>query len=338
MVAIVGSLNKAYDIEEGRPWWKVRLIAVGLTLSLALMLLLSFTLIVIGPTLAERLATAFRLGPAFEWTWKIVQWPLAFVLVSTAIGLVYYFAPDAEQDWAWITPGALTGTILWFGASLGFKYYAANFTDYNAAYGAVAGVIVLLLWFYISAVAILIGAEMNAEIEHASPHGKAPGEKVPGEKKKIGAAAARAYDERIARRRDDRRMVMAATRDERSLGEMIADLSRDTRLLVQQEIQLAKKELSDKASLMGKGAVLVLGGGLLAYGGLLALLATLVLLLIKFGLAAWLAALIGAVVAAAAGYVLIRVGLASFKPGALTPQQTIETLKEDAQWLKSQAR
>ena len=183
VVAIVGSLNRAYDIDEGRPWWQVRLTAIGLTVALAVLILTSFTLIVAGPTLAERLAASFGFGAVFEWTWKILQWPLAFFLVSSAVGLVYYFAPDAEQDWAWITPGAVVGTLLWVIASLLFKFYVANFADYTATYGAVGGVIVLLLWFYISGLAILIGAELNAEIEHASPHGKDPGEKVPGQKR-----------------------------------------------------------------------------------------------------------------------------------------------------------
>ena len=196
VVAIIGSLNRAYDIEEGRPWWKVRLTAIGLTIALAVMILVSFSLIVAGPTVAEHLASVFGLGAAFEWTWKILQWPLAFFLVSSAVGLVYYFAPDAEQDWAWITPGAIVGTLLWVIVSLVFKFYVANFADYNATYGAVGGVIVLLLWFYISGLAILVGAELNAEIEHASPWGKDPGEKVPGKRKKIGTAAARAYEAR----------------------------------------------------------------------------------------------------------------------------------------------
>jgi membrane protein len=196
VVAIIGSLNRAYDIEEGRPWWKVRLTAIGLTVALAVMILVSFSLIVAGPTVAEHVASAFGLGAAFEWTWKILQWPLAFFLVSSAVGLVYYFAPDAEQDWAWITPGAIVGTLLWVIVSLVFKFYVANFADYNATYGAVGGVIVLLLWFYMSGLAILVGAEMNAEIEHASPWGKEPGEKVPGQRKKIGVAAARAYEAR----------------------------------------------------------------------------------------------------------------------------------------------
>lgn len=200
VVAIVGSLNRAYDIEEGRPWWKVRLTAIGLTIALALLVLSSFTLIVVGPTIAEHLASTLGFGAVFEWAWKILQWPLAFFLVSSAVGLVYYFAPDAEQDWAWITPGAVVGTLLWVLVSLAFKFYVANFADYNATYGAVGGVIVLLLWFYISGLAILVGAELNAEIEHASPHGKDPGEKVPGQRKKIGVAAARAYKERQEQR------------------------------------------------------------------------------------------------------------------------------------------
>lgn len=197
VVAIIGSLNRAYDIEEGRPWWKVRLTAVGLTIALAIFLLVSFTLITAGPSLAEYFASRLGLGATFEWTWKILQWPIAFALVTTAIGLVYYFAPDAEQYWLWITPGAVVATVLWICVSLILKVYVTAFADYNA-YGAVGGVIVLMLWFYVSGLAILVGAELNAEIEHASPYGKEPGEKVPGRKKKIGPLAAREYERRLA--------------------------------------------------------------------------------------------------------------------------------------------
>jgi membrane protein len=202
IVAIVSSLNRAYDIEEGRPWWKVRLTAIGLTIALAVLVLLSFALLVAGPTITDYLASFFGFGAVLEWTWRILQWPLAFFLASTAVGLVYYFGPDAEQDWVWITPGAVVGTLLWVLASFGLKLYVANFTDYNATYGAVGGVMVVLLWFYISGLALVVGAELNAEVEHASPHGKNPGEKVPGQRKKIGVAAARAYAKRLE---DERR-------------------------------------------------------------------------------------------------------------------------------------
>jgi membrane protein len=353
VVAIIGSLNRAYDIEEGRPWWKVRLTAIGLTMALAVFLLASFTLILAGPTLAEHLASFLGLGAVFEWAWKILQWPVAFLLVSTAIGLVYYFAPDAEQDWVWITPGAVIATLLWVLISLGFKYYVANFTDYNATYGAVGAVIVLLLWFYISGFAILVGAELNAEIEHASPHGKDPGEKVPGEKKKIGRAAARAYRERLERRARPAvpsaavprpavtfqvRSTMEPNNDNRTLGELFAELSRETRTLVKQEIQLAKAELTEKVSRLGRSAGLVVGGSLIAYGGMLAIIAAIVLVLIELGLPAWAGALLGGVLLAGVGYVLIRSGLAGLRPQELKPQQTIDTLKEDAQWLRTQTK
>src|SRR3954453_856840 len=195
VVAITDALNRAYDIDEARPWWKVRLTAIGLTVGLAAFVLVAMGLILVGPTLAEWLAARTGLGGVFEWTWKILQWPIVFALVATALAVLNYFAPDADQDWTWVSPGAVLATALWLVASLAFKVYVANFSNYNATYGSLGGIIVLMLWFYISGVAILVGAEMNAEIEHASPYGKDPGEKVPGEKKKLGARAARAYDE-----------------------------------------------------------------------------------------------------------------------------------------------
>ena len=198
VVAMCSTLNAAYDITESRPWWKVRLTAIGVTIGLALFILVSMTLVVAGPALAEKVAEIMRLGPVFTWSWKILQWPVVFLLVATALALVYYFAPDADQDWVWITPGSVLATVLWVVASLAFRIYVTNFTSYNETYGAIGGVMVLLLWFYVSGIALLVGAELNAEIEHASPYGKDVGEKVPGEKKKIGVAAQRAYEERRA--------------------------------------------------------------------------------------------------------------------------------------------
>jgi len=196
IVSIVGALNRAYDIEEGRPWWKVRLRAIGLTLGVAAFVLVALSLVLVGPTVAEKLGQTTGWGTPFEWAWLVLQWPLVFALVATGIGLLYYFGPDVDQDWAWLTPGAITATILWLMISLLFKLYVANFTDYEGSYGTVGGVIVVLLWFYVSGIAILTGAELNAEIEHASPYGKAPGQKNAQGKLLIGARAARAFQQR----------------------------------------------------------------------------------------------------------------------------------------------
>jgi membrane protein len=199
MVSIITTLNAAYDITDSRPWWKTRVVAICLTTGIALFILASMFLLLAGPTIAEHLANTLRLGAAFKWTWWVLQWPVVFALVATAIGLVYYFAPDAEQDWVWITPGSVLATLLWIVVSLGLKLYYTLVPNANATYGAIGGVMVLMLWFYCSGIALLMGAELNAEIEHASPYGKDPGERVPGEKKAIGTRAQQLYEEKRAR-------------------------------------------------------------------------------------------------------------------------------------------
>ena len=123
MVSIITTLNAAYDVTESRPWWKTRLVAVGLTIALAVFILVSMFLVIAGPTMAEHLATRLRLGPVFTWTWWVLQWPIVFALVATAIATVYYYAPDVEQDWVWITPGSVLATALWLAVSLALKIY-----------------------------------------------------------------------------------------------------------------------------------------------------------------------------------------------------------------------
>ena len=199
MSAVINTLNSAYDVEEGRPWWDVQLRAIVLTIGVAAFILVSFGLIIAGPTMADKIAAWFHLGSAFAWTWKIAQWPLVFVLATIGIGLIYYFAPDVDQQWIWLMPGAVLATALWLAASLAFKYYVANISSYAATYGIIGSVMVLMLWFYISGAVILVGAEMNAEIEHASARGKQPGEKVPGQRRIISGAAMREW---VRRRRN----------------------------------------------------------------------------------------------------------------------------------------
>ena len=198
MTAIIDTVNHAYGVEEGRPWWKVRLVAIALTIGGAIFVLVSFALVIVGPQLAEPLARALGLGSALEWTWRIVEWPVACVLASAGIALIYYFAPDVEQEWSWLAPGTVFATLLWLAASIGFRYYVIKVTHYTETYGALGGAMVLLLWFYLSGFVLLLGAVMNVKIEHAAPIGKEPGEKVAGQKHRIGRSAMRRW---IARRR-----------------------------------------------------------------------------------------------------------------------------------------
>jgi membrane protein len=196
MVSVIDALDQAYDVKDLRSWWRQRLTAILLTVGVAIFIVAAFTLVVAGPQLADLVASDVGLGAVFTWGWKILQWPIALALVAVGIGLIYYFAPDVEQDWVWLTPGALLATVLWLVASLAFRFYVVHFGSYNATYGTIGGVIVLLTWLYVSALAILVGAEMNAEIEHASPHYLATPEPLQGQRRVIGARAARQYRER----------------------------------------------------------------------------------------------------------------------------------------------
>ena len=152
--------------------------AILLTIELAAFMLVSFALVLVGPTVAGTVAEWLHLGVAFAWIWKVPQWPLVFALVALGVALVYYVVPDVHQQVICVVPGMVFATVVWLLVSLGFKWYVSAFADYQKTYGAIGGV-VALLWFYVSGLAILMGAEMNAVIEHASPMGKDPGEKVP---------------------------------------------------------------------------------------------------------------------------------------------------------------
>ncbi len=141
----------------------MRLLGIALTIGLAVFILTAFTLVVAGPELARLLADRLGVASAVATVWAVVQWPIVFLLVAFGVALIYYFAPDADQDWAFITPGSALATVLWLLASLGFRFYVQNFSDYNATYGALGAAVLLLLWLYVSGLAVLVGAELNSE-------------------------------------------------------------------------------------------------------------------------------------------------------------------------------
>jgi membrane protein len=175
MTAIIDTLNQAYHVRESRPWWRVRLLAVGLTVVLIGFTLVAVTLMTFGPALAAGLERDLDLPWRFAWWWAIVEWPLVFGLIVTALGWIYHFAPNVRRPWTWITAGAVTATLLWMLASVGFRWYASHFGEYEKTYGAIGGVIVALLWFYASGLVILVGAELNAAIEHPQEPFRPPG-------------------------------------------------------------------------------------------------------------------------------------------------------------------
>lgn len=169
MGAITETLNVAYDVEETRSWLKRRLVAIGLTIALSIFIIAALILVIAGGRIADGLAASYGLGATFPIAWKIIQWPIVLGCLILAFALIYYFAPDIrDQAWKWLTPGAALGVVLWLAASFALRIYLQYFDSYSTTYGSLGAVIILMLWLYLTGVAILIGGEVNAEIEHAA--------------------------------------------------------------------------------------------------------------------------------------------------------------------------
>ncbi len=186
MTALGETLNVAYDVKEERSWVKRKLVAVGLTVALALLMVMALILTLQGHAIIDRIGAAVGLSSAAALAWKIAQWPAVFAFMLLGFALIYRFAPDLRGGkWKWITPGAVFGVTIWILASLCFRLYLAHFDSYAKTYGSLGAVIVLMLWFYVTGIAILVGGEVNSEIEHAAAErgaadAKERGEKAPG--------------------------------------------------------------------------------------------------------------------------------------------------------------
>ncbi|MBK5000320.1 YihY/virulence factor BrkB family protein [Pseudomonas sp. S31] len=178
---MMSAMNAAYDVPEGRPVWKRIPLSIFYTVGLAGMLLAAAALMVLGPQVMEWIASQIGMQEVIVTVWTIVRWPAIIFLLMVAVALMYYVMPDVKQKFRFITPGSVLAVVVWIIASLGFAYYVKTFADYNAMYGSIGAIIVLLLYFYISAAVLLLGAEMNAVIEHMSAEGKNPGERDVGE-------------------------------------------------------------------------------------------------------------------------------------------------------------
>jgi membrane protein len=178
---MMSAMNAAYDVVEGRPAWKRFPLSIIYTVGVAGMLLIAAALMVLGPQVMSWIAAQVGLEYFIVTLWTIARWPVIVILLMIAVALIYYVMPDVKQEFRFITPGSVLAVVVWIIASLGFGFYVKEFANYNAMYGSIGAIIVLLLYFYISSAVLLLGAEMNAVIEHMSKEGKNPGEKVPGE-------------------------------------------------------------------------------------------------------------------------------------------------------------
>ncbi len=163
MTATIRGLNVAYGADEERVWWKRRLVALGLTLVLMVLLAAAMLLLAYGRPIVEMIVARWGLGANWVMVGRILQWPMLIGFLLLAFELTYRIAPHRPAArWRRVRAGTWIATVLWLGGSLAIKYYAANLAHYNVAYGSIGAVVVLLLWFYWTGIAILLGAEIDA--------------------------------------------------------------------------------------------------------------------------------------------------------------------------------
>ncbi|MGV9255179.1 YhjD/YihY/BrkB family envelope integrity protein [Streptomyces sp. NPDC003697] len=165
VAAFIRCANAVYDVPEGRPVWKVLPLRVALTVTLMVLAVASSLIVVFTGSLAQQVGTALGIGDAALTAWSIAKWPVLLVLVTSMIALLYWATPNARiRGFRWITPGSLLALLIWMAASAGFAFYVANFGSYNKIYGTLAGVIVFLVWLWVTNLAILLGLEFDAEM------------------------------------------------------------------------------------------------------------------------------------------------------------------------------
>ena len=176
---LIDTLNAIYHLQERRPWWKVRMISVALSIAMGALLTAALMIVVYVPILLHAIAPS----SAILSVWKIAQWPVAACMIVLALLGVYRFAPNIqEQEWKWLLPGSIVAAAIWMAVSVLFKLYVRHFSHFGVLYGSLGALIILMFWFYLSGAAILIGGELNAILEDAAAKRSVPGAKKRGQR------------------------------------------------------------------------------------------------------------------------------------------------------------
>lgn len=159
--ALISSLNVAYSVKTMRPWWKDRLLAIALTFGFSMLIMVALAIIFLGGNLGLFLTNEYHLGQTFRTGWTLLQWPTMALFVLLGLELLYFSAPNRPMKWRWMTPGASFALVAWLVISFAFKWYVSSVANYTLTYGSLGSVIVLMLWLYLTSIAILMGGEIN---------------------------------------------------------------------------------------------------------------------------------------------------------------------------------
>ena len=181
VAAFMRASNVVWDVEEGRPFYKTLPVRLAVTFVTVVLLTLSAAAVVFTGSLASKLGNLIGVGSTAVQVWDIAKWPVLALIVVLILAILYYAAPNVRQPgFRWVTPGGILAVVLWIAASAAFAFYVANFSSYNKTYGALASVVIFLVWLWITNIVILLGAELNAEIERGRQiEGGHPAEREP---------------------------------------------------------------------------------------------------------------------------------------------------------------
>jgi membrane protein len=365
---LVQAVNTAYDETDDRNIVKKRLIALGLTFGAIIFMIILITLIAVLPVVFS-----FFDGGPLRWLVQVVRWVLIAVLIMVALAVLYRVAPDRDAPkLRWASPGAVVATLLWLLVSLGFSLYVSLFASYAKTYGAVAGIVVLLMWLWLTSYAILFGAEINAEAEQQTAKDSTVGPEQPlGRRGAVAADSLPPGDDRDAADATTRGSTMSTEHTHESsehaapgsgrevstvaatpattavpggpgpddsIATLIKQVTEESSRLVRTELKLAQVEMTDKAKTAGIGLGAFGAAGVLALFGIGCLIVTAIFAL-ALVLPTWAAALIVGVVVLAVAGVAALIGKKKVGQAApVVPTSTVENVKADVAEIKESVR
>lgn len=360
------AMNRMYEVDEGRPVWKLRPLQLAVTLAGLLLVAAVILMLVVSGPVAKALGDQLGIGDGAVTSWNIAKWPVILICVTLAVAVLYYVTPNVKQPkFRWISVGAALAIAVWIVASVGFAFYVSNFGSYNKTYGSLAGAVIFLLWLWITNLALLFGAEVDAELERGRQlqAGIEAEEflRLPPRDTSVSDKNARQHAQDIAAGRElrethggednegtstmtersDTRAPVSSTSppktvdvdavDPHSLStvQLVERLTEQVTDLVRAEMSHAVAEVKTKSTRLGVGAGISGAGALLLLYGFAVLLATAVLGLAT-ALEPWLAALIIAAIVIAVGAITALVGAKRAKSAAPpVPEETVESVKAD---------
>ena len=336
MTAFMRAMNRAYGRDETRSFVRQRLIALMMVVTVTFAFVLVMGLLVLGPTLSSAIGEAINAEGTVKLIWWAGQWPVLIVGLLAAFATLLYLGPNVDHPrWQFLSPGAGVAVVAWLAASGLFSVYTSMFGSYNKTWGSLSAVIVMLTWLWLSSIALLVGAELNAEAERsrelrrgepAENEIQAPEQDLLGDENAVADGVRRG------------RVIRPEDLEDVPAVELIRRLSEQTRALARHELARAQAELKQKGKRAGIGAGMLGGAGLI---GLLVAGAATALIVVALALvmAAWLAALITAAALGAVAGGLALAGRAQAKRATPPPpKESIDTMKEDVAWVRTRVR